>query len=300
MFSALAAACLGWGSPARAETVVMGLGIDAAYAPFYVAQHRGLFKKHGLDAQILKFANGGEGVDAVVAGQAQIAGAADQTTMIRLARADLRPIAIYEESGSYIKLTAQPSITDVRQIKSFGIVKGTTSEYATYLLLEKFGIKPSDVKFIPSGPPELPALLARDDINAYFIWEPWPTLGVKQGGKVLMTSGEVGYTYTMWATVSGNWLETHKAAAKALIAALKEADADIAADPTKAAADLQAETTLPVADTLPFLKATSWTVRDFNEKDDVSYDKIADFLLAQKTTPTKVNFRKAIADGRVD
>lgn len=195
-FASLAVAAVavsfGFAGMAKAETVTMAIGTDAAFASFYLAQERGIFKKHGLDVQFLKFSNGGEAVDAVIAGQANLAGAADQTTMIRMARgADLRPTTVYEESGSYLKLAVKAGITDPKQIKTYGIVKGSVSEYSTGLTLQKYGIDPASVKMLPAGPPELPALLARGDIDGFFVWEPWPGLAVKQGGKTLLTSGDV-------------------------------------------------------------------------------------------------------------
>ncbi|MFX7732008.1 ABC transporter substrate-binding protein, partial [Acinetobacter baumannii] len=74
-----------------------------------------------------------------------------------------------------------------------------------------------------SGPPELPALLARGDIDAYFVWEPWPTLGVQQGGHILMTAGDVGYTSTLWLSANANWLAANKEVAGNILKALAEA-----------------------------------------------------------------------------
>jgi len=283
--------------PSRAEVVNIGVGIDAAYAPFFVANHRGLFKKAGVDVNLIRFAQGGEGVDAVIAGQTQLSGAADQTNMIRIARGDLRPLAIYEESGTYIKLAVKPAISDPRQIKKFGIVKGTVSEYSAQMALKKYGIDPATVQFVPSGPPELPALLARGDIDGFFAWEPWPGIAVKQGNKTIATSGDVGYAYTMWLCAAGPWLEKNTAAAKAVLTALADANRQIAADPAKAAEDLHAVTKLPAADTIGFLKETSWKVRDFTDADVAGYERIADFLVAQKATPTRVDLRKALQFG---
>jgi NitT/TauT family transport system substrate-binding protein len=283
--------------PARAETINIGLGVDAAYTPFFLAGHRGLFKKAGVDVNLIRFAQGGEAVDAVMAGQTQFSGAADQTTMIRIARGDLRPLVIYEESGTYIKLAVKPSITDPKQIKKFGIVKGTVSEYSAQMALKKYGIDPASVQFVPSGPPELPALLARGDIDAFFAWEPWPGIAIKQGAKTIATSGDVGYSYTMWLAAGGAWLEKNTTAAKAVVAAMVDANKQIAADPAQAAADLQAVTKLPVADTIGFLKETSWKVRGFTDADVAGFESIADFLLAQKATPTRVDLRKSLQFG---
>lgn len=298
---AAVAAFVGLAATAKAEPVVMAIGTDAAFAPFYLAQQRGIFKKHGLEVEFLKFSNGGEAVDSVIAGQANLAGAAEQTTMIRMARgADLRPTTIYEESGSYLKLAVKPGITDPKQIKSFGVVKGSVSEYSTSLTMTKYGLDPSAMKIVPAGPPELPALLARGDVDAFFVWEPWPGLAVKQGAKTLLTSGDVGYAYTMWLTASGAWFDGHKDAAKNAVAALAEVNAQIAADPDKAAAEFQTITKLPAADTIGFLKSTNWAVRPFTEADHAGFDKIVEFLVSQKIVTAKPDFRTAMTKGKVN
>ena len=69
------------------------------------------------------------------------------------------------------------------------------------------------------------------------------------------------------------------------------------ADPVKASEDLQAETKLPAADTIGFLKDTQWKLRDFNAADLESFDQIADFMLMQKITAAKVDFRRSLQVG---
>lgn len=282
----------------RAETIPIAIGNDAAFAPFFVAQNRGLFTKAGLDIKLTRYAQGGEALDAVVAGQAVLGGAADQTTIIRLARTDgLRPLFIYEESATYLKAVARPAVTGPGDVKKLGIVKGTVSEYSAAKMLETFKIPRESVQFVTSGAPEFPALLARGDIDAYFAWEPWPTIGVRSGGKILMTSGEAGYAYTMWLTASAAWLEKHEKDARAIMAVLAEANRQITADPAAAAEDVQAVTKLPAKDTLPLIRDLVFKVRDFSAEDRKSFGSIADFLVAQKVTPTKVDVDRYLQAG---
>jgi NitT/TauT family transport system substrate-binding protein len=282
---------------AQAEQITIAIGNDAAFSPFYVAQQRGLFAKAGLDVKLLRFGQGGEAMDAMIAGQAQLAGAADQTVILRLPRADMKPLAIYEESGTYLKAVSRNEITDVKQVRKLGIVKGTVSEYSAAKMLETFKLPRDSVQFVASGAPEFPALLARGDIDAYFAWEPWPTIGIRAGGKLLMTSGQAGYAYTMWLTAAGPWAATHETEARQLLDVLAESDRQITADPAKAAADLQAQTKLPAADTLPLIRDLTFKMRDFTDADLASFDSIADFLVAQKVTPAKVDVRKYLGRG---
>ncbi|MBV9077979.1 MAG: hypothetical protein JO048_10900, partial [Methylobacteriaceae bacterium] len=125
----------------------------------------------------------------------------------------------------------------------------------------------------------------------------FPTIAARQGAKILMTSGEAGYTYTMWVNAAGPWLAKNEKDAKAILAVLAEANALITADPAAAAADLQAQTKLPAADTLPLIKGVVWTMRDFNDDDLKSFAGIADFLAEQKITPARVDVPKYLQRG---
>ena len=226
-----------------------------------------------------------------------VGAAAQPTTLIRAARADIKTFGIFGQSGTYIKLLVKPSITDPKQLKKIGIVPGSVSEYATEGLLTKYGIDPKSVELVKLGPPEAPALLARGDIDGYFLWEPWPTNGVKQGGKILLNSGDVGFVDNMWLSAEGKWLASHQAEAKAILAALAEACEIVRASPSDAAAAVQKEVKIPAATALEILKDRECVVRDFTPEDMASYDKIADFLVSHKITPVKLDVGKVIQKG---
>lgn len=279
------------------EPVKLAIGVDAAYVAIYLSKQNKLFEKHGVNVEVVQFTQGGDALDAVAAGQMSMGGAAEPTTLIRAARTDIKALGIYGQSGSYIKFVAKPGITDPKEAKKLGIVPGSVSEFSTEQMLSKYGIDPKSVEFIRAGPPEFPALLARGDVDGYFLWEPWPTNGVKQGGKILLTSGDVGYTYNMWLSASGPWFAGHQAEAKSILAALAEACEIVRADPAKGAAAVQAEAKIPAATALETLKDVQCTVRDFTPADMATYDKIADFLAARKITPAKLDLSKVIQQG---
>ena len=280
-----------------ADPVKLAIGVDAAYVAIYLSKQDKLFEKHGVNVELVQFTQGGDALDAVAAGLMPMGGAAEPTTLIRAARTDIKVLGIYGQSGSYIKFVAKPGITDPKQAKRLGIVPGSVSEFSTEQMLIKYAIDPKSVELVKAGPPEFPALLARGDVDGYFLWEPWPTNGVKQGGTVLLTSGDVGYAYNMWLAASGPWLADHQADAKAILAALAEACAIVRADPAKGAAAVQAEAKIPAATALATLKDIQCTVRDFTPADMATYEKIADFLAARKITPGKVDLSKIIQQG---
>ena len=279
------------------DKIRVAIGVDAAYSPIYYAKQAKLFEAAGLNIEAMQFTQGGDAIDAIAAGQTELGGAAEPTTLIRAARADIKVLAIYGQSPTYIKLLVKPEITDPKQLKKIGIVPGSVSEFSVERMLTKYGIAPASVQFVKAGPPEFPALFARGDVDGYFLWEPWPTNGLKQGGKILMTSGDVGYAYNMWLSCSGSWLATHQAEAKALLGALAQACKAIDADLSKGAAAVQAEAKIPAATALEALKEIKCVVRDFTADDIATYESIAGFLAERKITAGKVDVRKVLQTG---
>lgn len=279
------------------EPFKFATGVDAAYVSIYLAKINKLFEKHGVNVEILQFTQGGDSLDSVVAGQTVVGSAAEPTTLIRTARTDIKVLGVIGQSATYIKLVVRSGINDVKDIKKLGIVPGSVSEFSTEQMLVKYGIDPKSVEIIKGGPPEFPALLARGDVDGYFLWEPWPTNGVKQGGKILLTSGDVGYAYNMWVSADAKWLAGHEADAKALLAALAEGCEIARADPARAAAAVQAEAKIPAATAADMLKEVQCVVRDFSDVDMATYQKIADFLTSRKIIPNKLDVTKIVLKG---
>ena len=199
--------CLLWLSlsvvAATAEPIRVSVGSDPAFTAFYYASQQKLFEKAGLDVRLSIVTQAGDAMDGLVAGQYDFVAGSESTTMVRAERASLKALGVFWQSASYIKLTADSGINSPTDIKTIGFVPGSASELSTLKLFTKYGIDPKSVKQLASPPPELPALLLRKDIDAFFLWEPWPSRAVKQGAGLLLTSGDVGYTSTMLAVVRG-------------------------------------------------------------------------------------------------
>ncbi len=275
----------------------IGVGSDPVFSSFYLAAHEKMFEAEKLNVAVQLYADGGEAMNALVAQQVSLAAAVEPTNMVRFARAELRPLAVVYQSGRYVKMVVGKDVESLEKIKKFGIVAGSISEYCTLLALKKIGLDRDAVQMVKSGPPELPALLARGDIDAFFAWEPWPTNGVKQGGRVVMTSKDVGYTDTMWITAAAGWFDANPETARGILKVLARACEIVVNDPARAAAAVQAITRIPVAQTLTALKDMDAGVRDFTDADFQSYDGIAAFLAQQKMTPGVVDFRRVLQRG---
>lgn len=296
----LAATTMVLGAPriARAATPIrIGVGSDPVFASYFLAAEEGFFKDAGLDVNIQTYSGGGEAMNALVAGQVDVAAASESTTMTRMPRAEIRPLAVTYSSGLYVKLVLREDIEDPSQIKTFGIVPGSISEYCTNLTIQHFDLDGTSIKMVPSGPPELPALLVRGDIDAFFAWEPWPATAVKQGGHVLLTSRDVGYTDTIWATASAAMLESNPEGLQAMLGALAKASEIVQSDPERAAKGVKAATRIPVDTTLTAFKDMTAVVRDFTDADYQSFDGIAKFLAANGATEGEIPWRDYMQRG---
>lgn len=293
-----AAAVLGRPSFAQSDAIRIGVGSDPSYSAFYLAAHEKLFAAEGVKAELQTFTGGGDTLDAVIAGQVDMGGTSEPTTMIRMSRAQsLRPLAVFYQSGNVVKMVVGKDVANPSDIRNFGVVAGSISEYCTSLAIAKLKLDQGAIKLVPAGPPEMPALLARGDIDAYFAWEPWPGMGVQQGGKLLLTSADVGYVGTQWITASDSVLKSNAEGCRKVLAALAKASDIVQSDPKRAAAAVKAMTRIPEDTTLKMLSILTAKIRDFNDEEYKSFDSIAQFLADKKLTNGLVPYREFLQHG---
>lgn len=268
--------------------VRIGVGIDAAYAPFFLAQQNGLFKQAGLNVQIVQFGRGGDAVQAIAGKQVEMAGNSDTTTITLLAQnPDLRALYIYEQSGKYLKVVARPGITSADQIKKMGVVPGL-SDYMSQKYFEANHVDLKNVQFVTAGPPELPGLTKNGTVDAYLLWEPWPTKGIDLGLHVLTDTGSYGYSYVHWMVTSNDWLKAHQDEAAKISKVILDATKSVQNDKDAAAKAVTAETKIATPEAKQAIDQVDWNVRAFTDKDMASYQEQTRYFLDKgvlKTTP---------------
>jgi NitT/TauT family transport system substrate-binding protein len=161
-------------------------------APPWVAHEAGIFKKHGLQVEVIAMPSGVQGTNALIAGEVsfvQIAGGT--TTGAAVGGVDLKIIAT--TVGTLVQnLVVRPEITNAEQLrgKSIGISRyGTSLHTGAVLAAKHFGLQPGkDVHIVEIG--------AGDWI-----------VGALQGGRV--HGGVFGYPATSRAVKLGNRILLH-------------------------------------------------------------------------------------------
>ena len=124
-------------------------------APIWIIQEKGLMKKQGVSAEIIRVGTSPMALQAMLAGELDIIGTS-VTTLVssRLAGADVVMIlAIVPTFPAHI--VTQKSVNDLKQLKGKvgGVGRaGTTTEIGMRLALTRLGVDPSvDVKLVPVG-----------------------------------------------------------------------------------------------------------------------------------------------------
>ncbi len=96
-------------------------------------------------------------MNALVAQQVDVSAGSEPTNLLRMARAPLRPLTVIYEGRNYIKLSARADLGSAKDIKTFGVIPGTVSQYCAGLTIQQLGLDPAAITIVNSGPPELPA-----------------------------------------------------------------------------------------------------------------------------------------------
>ncbi|MGC0208507.1 ABC transporter substrate-binding protein [Streptomyces levis] len=281
-------------------TVRIALGVDAAYAPLYLAAERGMFEKAGLDVRLTKVEGGPAAAQAVTAGTAQISVNADSTALPQMvSNPRLRALGVFQSSDRYLKVVLRKGITSPRQIKTMGSIQGI-GLYATHEYLRHHGIVPDSVQIQQSSPQEIPTMLQRGDIDGYILFDPWVAKGVEAGGRIAGSIGDFGVTFRQWLLTDATWLKDNEELAGKVFKVIAQADRLVTKDPHAAALAAHEQAQLPVAGTEQAIGEISFTPRALTSADVASSRKIVDFLRAQKLIKSAPDYDTVLLRGWYD
>jgi len=277
------AACSGGADAATGDTISIGVGIDGTYAAFFVADAEGLFRKQGVNVKVVQFSAGGDAVQAIAGKQVQLAGSSTTTAVTLMAQnSNLRGLFPYMKSDTYLKVVANPKVKTATDIKSIGVVPGV-SEYLAHKYFESEGVDAGGVKFVKADPPELPALTAKGDLDAFLLWEPWPTNGAAMGLHVLTDTGQFGQPTTQILLGEDNWITGHEDDVVKIAKALNEASTKIEADPEAAAKTVSKGTKISDATALNEIKQVDYGAHAFTTDDMKSFSEQSAYFVKAGT-----------------
>ncbi len=214
----------------RAQTLtkmIIATGVDPAFSQFYVAKEGGMFEKNGLDVTINTGPSGSAMVPFLVNNQVQAAYGSDLAGVINH---QVDPNIVAVADGTYLwkwESVVGRNVDSLEGLKGkkVGVAMGTGAEIFWRRLLDNRKLNPADFTLVNVEAPEMLAALERGDIDAFAVWEPWPTrtLMAVKGSKVLATAEGI-YNNINFIYMNRGWIEKNKDTAIKFMRALCEAN----------------------------------------------------------------------------
>jgi NitT/TauT family transport system substrate-binding protein len=194
LLASMAAGGASSASAGQLETVAIATPPFEPTALAFYANARGLFRKHGIDAKLVVTADPGAGVAAMLAGDAQFAGIhAGGPALLRSRGAPVRLVAA---GALYLRTAPTAGLVSARGKrfvaprellgKRIGYdAPGTIAHVALMKWLKRGGVRDSDVTLVRAAFPDMIGALARGDVDAAVLPEPFLTVAKRQGARLV-------------------------------------------------------------------------------------------------------------------
>lgn len=172
----------------------VGLLPNEEILPVYVAEQEGLFKKYGLDLEIVNFQSAAERDAAIQAGAVDgVEGDLLAVALIRQGGTPVKTVSLAmgatPAEGRFAMLAAPGTISTINDLKGkeLAISKNTIIEYVADQMLVAMGIGSQDVKkvYIPKMPLRVQMLL-QNQVTAAVLPDPLAAYAESKGAKVLV------------------------------------------------------------------------------------------------------------------
>jgi NitT/TauT family transport system substrate-binding protein len=199
------------------DKIRMGLSsVSALHSAMWVAEQKGLFRKHGIDTEIIVTGQGGAaGISALLANDIQlVASAGDALVAAALQGADTVMIAGVVNKGLQ-RIMVRPDIKTPAELrgKRVGVTRiGAVSHSVLLMILKRWNMSPTDVQVLQVGSsPNMLASMEKGGLDAAVITIPSMFVAEDRGYKVLLdlADTDIYYLQTMVATTR-SYVKTHR------------------------------------------------------------------------------------------
>jgi NitT/TauT family transport system substrate-binding protein len=211
------------------EKVTIGVGSGGLSLPFIIAQEKGFYSIEGLDATIRFYPSGKKALEAMFAGEVDIATSTETPIVLAsFARDDFSIFATFAYSYDNSKVIgrkdrgiAKPA--DLKG-KKIGFTAKTSSHFFIHLYLIEHQIDPADVEFVDFAPTDLFGALKDGKVDAVATFEPYASEALKAlSGKAVRLPGSNLYRETFNIAVMRNYAKEHPELLKRILKAIDKA-----------------------------------------------------------------------------
>lgn len=197
------------------------------YGPFFVAKEKDLFKKHGLDLDVVKIEELGARHSAFMSGEVQFSISTFDLFANESAQG-LPAVCFVKLDDSYGAdgIVAKKGINSIKDLKGKAVAfeKANPSHFFLIYLLEKEGLSIKDIKpkYMTAG--DAGAAFVAGNVDAAVTWEPWLTKASETPyGHILVTSKDSPGLILDVLLANRDFAANHPDAVKGLLKAWFEA-----------------------------------------------------------------------------
>ena len=228
-------------TPALAQAPIamtIATGVDPSFAPFYVAREAGIFTRNGLNVTVNTGPSGSAMVAFLIGNQINAAYGAEQAG-VSAHLVDPNVVAVAEGTAllRWISVLARGvENMDGLRGKRVGVARGTGSETFWLSVVSRLNLNPADYTIVNVEAPEMVAALERGNIDAFAVWEPWPTRAMRAipGTRILLSNDAIQIVRN-FVYMNKAWAEANAEATSRFMRSMVEAQQFIAAQPAEAA-----------------------------------------------------------------
>jgi NitT/TauT family transport system substrate-binding protein len=287
---------------ASGNTVKIGYSNLRISLPVFVAQDKGMFKKNGLDVELVMFDTAQPLIDALCSGKLEVAGYSafpiTFSAQIRSKKELYYTTVLMEDDAHPLSMFVVKKDSPIKAInelkgKNIGILPTFAYKIWLELILQKNGIKPDEVTIQQVAPAMTPSALESGTVDAVFTNDPAVTICVqKEIGRLLFTYAIVPrYMWSPFPFASFNmtkeFADKNPDIAKRIVKSLDEAIDYINAN--QEAAKIIMGNFMPDSQK-PFVK----------KYPDALFLKSSQFTLQELTKTGESYERQGIIKGRID
>ena len=167
--------------PARADDIVtIAHSTWVGYGPLYIARDKGIFKKNGVDVDLVVMEDPKERFPTLMADRIQMIASTVDTALLYLKKpTDFQYVVAIDDSNGGDGIVALKDITSIADLKGkkVAVNDGSVSEFYLNVLLGKAGLKESDLYTVNMTAADAGSAFVAKRVDAAVTWEPWLTKG---------------------------------------------------------------------------------------------------------------------------
>ena len=237
----LATLPVGGAAPARADdTVTIAHSTWVGYGPLYSARDKGIFKKNGVNVDLVVMEDPKERFPTLMADKIQMIASTVDTALLYLKKpTDFQYVVAIDDSNGGDGIVATKDIKTIGDLKSkrVAVNEGSVSEFYLNVLLAKAGLKESDLKTVNMTAGDAGGAFVAKRVDAAVTWEPWLTKGKSTDfGHLLVDSSSTPGLITDVIIVKTDWAKKHQKEVAAIVKSWNEAVAYYRANPDESIA----------------------------------------------------------------